>query len=253
MKPETRNPKLRHLGTFLLDLLYPRVCPVCGEASDREGRSVCWRCLSSLPLIDASVPRCRICGLVPDGCVDSDFVCDACLHERPAFDMARFAMRYEDDAKALVHTLKYHGGSWLSPDLCDILEGCARASFDVGAIDAIIPVPLSPARFRRRRYNQTELLARGLSSRLNVPASSRLVARTRNTPSQTHMTADERRRNVKGAFAVTEPSLVRARTLLVVDDVMTTGSTMSEIAAALKGAGAWRVWAIAIARADLDC
>lgn len=240
------------MGTVILDLLYPRVCPVCGEASDREGRSVCWRCFSSLPLIDTSVPRCRICGKVPDGCVDSDFICDACLREMPAFDMARFAMRYEDAARLLVHTLKYKDGTWLSPDLCDILEGCARVSFDVDAIDAIIPVPLSPAKFRQRKYNQTELLVRGLSSRLGVPASSRLVVRTRNTPSQTHMTAEERRRNVGGAFAVAEPSLVRARTLLVVDDVMTTGSTLSEMALTLKGAGAWRVWALAIARADMD-
>ena len=101
-------------------------------------------------------------------------------------------------------------------------------------------------------YNQTELLVRGLSSRLGVPASSRLVVRSRNKPSHTHMTAEERRRNVGGAFAVAEPSLVRARTLLVVDDVMTTGSTLSEMALTLKGAGAWRVWALAIARADMD-
>lgn len=159
-------------------------------------------------------------------------------------------MRYEGAARTLVHTLKYSRGMWLARDLGDVLEGCARASFDVGAIDTIIPVPLNAARFRKRTYNQSALLAEELSSRLGVPSPTRLLARTRHTPTQTHLTAEERRRNVAGAFAVREPLLVRGRTVLVVDDVMTTGSTLSEIAATLKAAGAWRVWALAIARAD---
>lgn len=233
-------------------MLYPRVCPVCGEVSDRDGRSVCWRCLSALPLIDAATPRCRICGLVPHGIADADFVCDDCLRERPAFDEARFAMRYEGAARTLIHTLKYGKGMWLAHDLGDVLEGCARASFDVGAIDTIIPVPLNVTRFRKRTYNQSALLAEELSSRLGVPYPTSLLARTRHTPTQTHLTAEERRRNVAGAFTVREPALVRGRTILVVDDVMTTGSTLSEIAATLKAAGAWRVWALAIARADLS-
>ena len=232
----------------LLDILYPRVCPICGGMSDRAGRHICWKCFSALPFNTVDKPHCVRCGKVPEGDVAADFLCDACRLETPAFDLARTALPFHSEARDLIHILKYKKGIWIANDLADILEGCARAHFNVGDIDLVLPVPLSPLKFRKREYNQSALLAKSLSKHLNAPCSTRLLERVRDTPTQTHLTVTGRKNNVKGAFAVTDPPSVRARTILIVDDVMTTGATLGEIAATLKAAGAWRVWALAIAR-----
>ncbi len=232
----------------LLDVFYPRICPVCARLSDRAGRHICWNCFSALPLHTAETPHCIRCGLVPEGDVGADFLCDACRLNPPAFDRARTALPFHSAARDLIHILKYKQGVWLADDLADLLEGCARAHFDIDAVDLVLPVPLSPAKLRARRYNQSELLARALARRLGVPCLSRLIERVRNTTTQTHLSVTERKTNVKGAFAVSDPSAIRARTVFIVDDVMTTGATLGEIAATLKAAGAWRIWALAIAR-----
>ncbi len=232
----------------LLDILYPRVCPVCGGMSDRAGRHICWKCFSALPFNTVDKPHCVRCGKVPEGDVAADFLCDACRLETPAFDLARTALPFHSEARDLIHILKYKKGIWIANDLADILEGCARAHFNVGDIDLILPVPLSSLKFRKREYNQSALLAKRLSKHLDIPCRPALLERVRDTPTQTHLTVSGRKNNVKGAFSVTDPPSVRARTILVVDDVMTTGATLGEIAATLKAAGAWRVWALALAR-----
>jgi len=239
---------VKRLLSKLLDVFYPRVCPVCGKVSDRADRHICWNCFSSLPLHTAETPHCIRCGLVPEGEVGADFLCDACRLDPPAFDLARTALPFHSAARDLIHLLKYKRGVWIAEDLADLLEGCARAHFDADAADLVLPVPLAPAKFRARQYNQSELLARTLARRLDVPCRPRLLERVRNTPTQTHLTVSGRKTNVKGAFAVSDPAAVRARTIIIVDDVMTTGATLGEIASTLKSAGAWRVWALAIAR-----
>ena len=129
-------------------------------------------------------------------------------------------------------------------NIVNFVRGCEpRAD-----IDLVLPVPLSPAKFRKREYNQSALLAKSLAKRIGAPCLPRLLERVRNTPTQTHLTVTGRKHNVKGAFGVPNPSAIRARTILVIDDVMTTGATLGEVAATLKAAGAWRVWALAVAR-----
>ncbi len=239
---------MNRLLSNLLDLFYPRVCPLCGAKSDRMDRHICWSCFSALPIHTVAQPHCVRCGKVPDGDVAADFLCDACRLSPPAFDLARTALPFRTAARDLVHLLKYKKGLWLAEDLADILEGCARAHYDVSAVDLAIPVPLSPAKLRKREYNQSALLARALARRIGTAFSDDALERIRDTPTQTHLTAAGRRANVRGAFAVPRPGLVRARTILLVDDVMTTGATLGEAAATLKAAGAWRVWALALAR-----
>ena len=117
-------------------------------------------------------------------------------------------------------------------------------------VDCVCPVPLHGARQRGRGFNQAALLARELARRLGVEAFPNAVRRVRNTPTQTHLSAVERRRNVRGAF---EPNPVLAgwfagRVVLLVDDVMTTGATVSEAASALRKAGARRILALTVAR-----
>lgn len=239
---------LGRTGSRLLDAVYPRVCPVCGAKSDRPGRNICWKCFSSLPLYAVDAPRCVRCGKVPEGAVEKDFLCDVCRKSPPAFDLARTAMPFRSCARDVIHTLKYKSGIWLKEDLADILEGCARAHYDVASIDLVLPVPLNQEKFRKRNYNQSALLAESLARRLALPYMPSVIRRTRFTSTQTHLSVAGRKKNVKGAFELGNPEFVRGRTVLVIDDVMTTGATLGEVASVLKAAGAWRVWALAVAR-----
>ena len=231
----------------LLDLAFPRLCPLCGAVSDREGRLVCWACFTRLPL-HAGGAFCRICGLVPEGEADGGFLCDVCRRDRPAFDLARTAAPFRGGLRTLLHDFKYRNATWLRADLTDWLEGAFRAHLDAASIDWVLPVPLHAARLRQRGYNQAALLAVELARRCGLATRNDLLCRLRATPTQTRLSAAGRRANVRGVFTATQPAWIRGRTVLVVDDVMTTGATLDEAARCLKQAGAWRVWALAVAR-----
>jgi len=231
-----------------LDAVFPRTCPGCGRRADRPGRHICGACMGQLMAESLDGPVCEACG-APVKAVTADGLCHECRCRRPRFDAARSALAYMSLPRSLVHDFKYHGGLWLAEDLTDILEACVRARLDVRAIDAVLPVPLHPAKFVLRNYNQSAILAKRLARRLDIPYLGRSVSRRRDTPTQTHLAPKGRRKNVRGAFAVDCPEAIRSRTLLVVDDVMTTGATLGEIADTLKKSGAWRVFAATLCRA----
>lgn len=230
----------------LADWLYPRVCPGCGALSDRAGRHVCSACFAQLRLHDRSL--CETCGAPAEGEVSHAFVCGACRQDRPAYDRARSAARYQGVLRGQLHQFKYGGALWLKPDLADLLLGCLEAHFEAGAVDVVVPVPLHPARERERTYNQSAQLAREVAARLGRRLDGRSLVRVRRTESQTRFDAAQRRANILGAFAVRRPAWVARRCVLLVDDVMTTGATLAECARVLKKAGARAVWAVTVAR-----
>lgn len=231
-----------------LDILFPRVCPVCGKLSDRKGRLICWECMADFPLNTVEKPHCVRCGKVPEGKISENFLCQKCIDHPPAFDLARTAMPYDGKIRDLIHMFKYNKGSWLRQDLGDIMSGCISAHYDVREIDYVIPVPLNIWKFRHRTYNQSELLARHIAKNNGLQLRTDLLERPRKTPTQTHLSATQRRKNVSGAFCINFPEFIKERTVLIVDDVMTTGATFNEIASVMKQAGAARVWCVALAR-----
>src|SRR5882672_4273322 len=156
-------------------------------------------------------------------------VCGRCLSESPAYDATHAALAYDFPADALVHALKFRGELALAPLLAGLL-----APKLAGNVDHVVPVPLSAQRLRRRGYNQAVEIARHLGK-----VDSGLCQRTRDAPPQIELPYAERQRNVRGAFRCTR-ALVGAR-VAVVDDVMTTGATLDEIARTLKAAGAVHV------------
>lgn len=239
------------LGT-LLELLYPTDCPACGRPAG-SGKALCEDCRAALP-IRTLENCCVLCGktLLADeraaGTAAAE--CAQCHKKRPAFDLARSAVLYKGPVRALVHEIKYHHGLYVVEELADLLEGCYRAHYGAETTDFIIPIPLHWNKRVHRGYNQSAILARRLGRRLGLPVAERFLRRRLDTETQTHMSADERRTNMKGAFEVParHADRVYGKRILLLDDVMTTGSTFGEAARALRAAGAGRIICLSLAR-----
>jgi ComF family protein len=213
---------------LLGELLFGGACYVCrGSARGL----LCAACGSELPRMGAQLcPRCALPS--PGGAL-----CGRCLAEPPDYDATLAALVYDFPADALVHALKFRGELSLAP----LLAGFLKERISTERPDLLIPVPLSAARLRERGYNQALEIARHLPGRLDFAA----CVRSRDAAPQMELPWAERQRNVRGAFACTRP-LAGAR-IAVVDDVMTTGATLQEMARTLKRAGAARVvnWVVA--------
>lgn len=213
----------------LASLLFGGSCFLCRGAAPGL---VCADCEAELPWLGAEVcPRCALAS--PAGAL-----CGRCLAEPPPFDATLAALWYRFPADVLVQALKFGGQLALARYLATLL----RKSLADAAVDYVVPVPLSAARLRERGYNHAGEIARRLAKgRLELE----LCERTRDARPQIELPFAERQRNVRGAFAVRRP--LAGATVAVVDDVMTTGATLAEMARALKGAGAARVvnWVLA--------
>ena len=188
---------------------------------------------------------CRRCGRDAAG-LDGEFLCEECRTHRPHFDRAASALRFEGDARDIVGAFKFKHHAWMRDDLVDWLEAVVRARFMVDGIDCIVPVPSSLIRRIDRGYSQCGYLAGALAKRLGVRYDARALRRTGSPRRQVGLTEEERRANVVGTFACRRR--LSGETVLVIDDVMTTGSTLSECARALKEAGAGKVWCATLAR-----
>ena len=152
----------------------------------------------------------------------------------------------------MVQAFKFRFHHWLLDDFADMMEGTARARFKVDEIGVVTPVPITLWHRIARGYNQSGYLAAALAKRLGAPFAGRILRRVGTPRAQRTLGEEERRQNVEGTFAVRRPALVRGRTVLVVDDIMTTGATLSECAKMLKESGAERVWCISLARSVRD-
>lgn len=229
------------------DLLYPRTCAACGVPLLGHEAALCPDCQMRVPVV--RLPYCDICGDPVAGEVPGPYTCPWCRTVSPKFLWARSAVRYAGPVRPCIRNLKYHNGFWCLPEIARWLEalwptcpGTARTA------DAIVPVPLHAWRRMVRTYNQASLVADVLSRIAGIPVRRGWLWRLRPTGTQTHLTAAQRARNVSGVFGVPIHRFVRGRRIILVDDVMTTGATLNECAAALRRAGAAAVMAITVAR-----
>lgn len=234
----------------LLDTFFPPLCHVCRSfVPDAGGIHLCAACRDKVAPVRS--PLCPVCGL-PFATEDGiDHPCGPCLTTRPPFDAARSAARFEGPVQALIHRFKYGGKVHLARPLGLLAAESLSDFVPAGGADFIVPVPLHRRRLRERGFNQAQLLGRVLAKQWRIPLSVDNLRRIRWTEPQTGLAADDRRRNVRGAFRVADPSRFRERRLLLVDDVYTTGGTVTECARALKAAGAGEVLAVTVARAVL--
>lgn len=229
----------------VLDLIYPRGCAGCRRPVESAPQHICWDCRASFDIITDTF--CERCGDPVDGMIEQSFQCSSCNRRRPHFERARSAARYRGPLKNALHEFKYNCAPGLRGDFVPLLEACVRTHFAQCSLDAVTFVPLFPRRERERTYNQARLLAGDLAGRLGLPAAD-CLCRVRPTPTQTDLTAAQRRRNVRGAFEARNPRWVEGRSLLLVDDVMTTGATVDQCAKVLMEAGAARVYVVTVAR-----
>lgn len=223
----------------LLDSLLPPRCVGCG----RRGIEVCAQCIARLrPLGSAICPRCSLPS--PAG-----RVCQRCVRGNPRLRALLAAYPFEGVLRVAIIAFKFQSRTRLARFLVSVLATPLAARPLL--VDLVAPVPLSASRLRERGYNQSELLARPLAALRDWPLAPQLIVRTRETDPQTALPARERVKNVRGAFAVTQPDLVAGRRVLLVDDVCTTGATLEACAAPLLDAGAAGVWAVVVARDTL--
>lgn len=216
---------------FLSNLLFGGSCFLCRGAA----RGIlCPACDADLPRLAGTL--CPRCALPSPGSA----VCGRCLADAPHYDATVAALAYRFPADTLVHSLKFRGQLALAPLMGDLLVEKIGEQ-----IDLVVPVPLSRERLRERGYNQAAEIARHIAKQRRVPLELTIMTRERNTQAQADLPWSDRARNVRGAFRC-ERSLDGAA-IAVVDDVMTTGATLDELAATLKRAGAARVvnWVIA--------
>ena len=206
------------------------------------------------------VPRdglCRRCGRDAAG-LDGEFVCEDCRTHAPHFDRAACVFRFEGDARELVNAFKFRERLETRDDLVDFLEATVRARFKVDEIDGVVPIPSTALHRWMRGYNQCVLLAKPLAKRLGKPCLN-LLKRVGRPRRQGGLGEKDRRENVIGTFEFKGDATFLSRenkktpsTILLLDDIMTTGSTLSEAAKTLKAAGSARVWTIALARSIRD-
>lgn len=257
LPPKERNlriPALSGIRTFfgeILDVLLPRVCPFCKRTPPEDRDPFCAGCTASFEPF--SPPFCIVCGRPVNATVENldTLVCTTCLHcPRPpcTSSSVRCVGPYRGNLREAVLRLKYGRELILGPALGTWMASRFHTLFPQESFDLLLPVPLHPARLRQREFNQSVLLARPLAESLRLPVAPKAVIRVRDTPSQSLYRRGDRRRNLRGAFRVAEPERLRNRSVLLVDDVFTTGSTAAALSTLLLEARAKAVSVLCLAR-----
>ena len=236
--------RLKRLGRVVVDGILPPRCLACGESVD-EPDALCGRCWAGMAFF--APPWCAQCGLPFPHPLGEGALCGDCARERPLWDRARAVLRYDNNSRPLVLSLK-HGdrthmagafGRWMHRAGAEVLDGA----------DLLVPVPLHWTRLFQRRFNQSALLAHSIRKAGGPPVAPDWLVRRRRTPSQGHLGPLARERNVRGAFTLREGRSVRGRRVVIIDDVLTTGATVAECARVLKRGGAEFVGVLTLARA----
>ncbi len=224
------------------DWLLPRLCPGCGDWTGPR-RTLCRLCELGLPAIAHACPRCAL----PYDHPETAGECGACQRHAPAYARTLALYRYAPPVDHFIRNLKFHHALHLADLLGERLA--LRLADRAVRADLIMPIPLHPARLRERGYNQALEIARPLARALGRPLDFTTLQRVRATAAQSDLSLVQRQRNLRGAFAVRPGARLDGVRVALVDDVMTSGSTVQSVAQALCAAGAQEVEVWVIARA----
>jgi ComF family protein len=234
---------IKKLGDQLLDLVFPPACLLC-DAQVLVAHSLCADCWGKMTFI--SDPLCSVCGVPFPVALEDENICHICLQNKPIFTMARAVVRFDDATAQLIHNFKYYD----RPDYAVLMASLMSKYHDAQLYNAalITPVPMHSKRLRERQYNQAGLLAKHIARKIGVRFVPDLLIKTKHTPSQSGLTAEARKENIKDAFVMNPKFKLRNQSIILVDDVITTGATMNECARVLASNGNNQTIALAFAR-----
>ena len=232
---------MKKIFWWVRELLFPRRCPVCDRPVKPAGKKICDSCRGKLKFV--SKEYCMKCGKPLLGVHDE--YCEDCRRKKHEFTQGMSLYEYKSAASS-IYRFKYAKrreyaefyGEELSERFGEIIRGWN--------IDAFVPVPIHETRKRERGYNQAELLAEQLGRRLKIPVKKNLLVRCKKTTPQKEMNALQRQNNLKRAFKISEND-VKLSTIIVIDDIYTTGSTVDEMARLLKQAGVSKIYVLTLA------
>ncbi len=241
----------------LIDIIYPPRCHICGRfVSPDEDRvsshHLCDDCLADLTPI--THPICTVCGLPFSTRKGEDHLCENCLRKRPWYDSVRAPYLYSGPLVEAIQRFKYGSETQLTSSLGTLLSSFAieLVPNPLTADSLTVPVPLHIRRLRERGFNQSLLLAKVVATDLGTQLDYLSLVRIRHTRAQTGLRKEERRKNVKDAFSIIYPEIIKGKKILLVDDVFTTGYTLNECARTLKKSGAMVVICLTLARTLVD-
>ncbi len=221
----------------LYDLIFPKKCVGCGK----EGFWLCKKC--SKKIVQVKVPFCPYCYKL----TRMGQYCSRCRRYSHLTGVI-IAAHYENPLKEAIHKFKYDRIKELAEPLSELLIARLQLGFPRGDL-VLVPVSLAQSRERERGFNQAKILAERTGPEFDIPLLSGALVRTKDRPAQIELKGRERRENVKGIFAVRgDIEQVKNKTILLVDDVFTTGATLNEAAKVLKRAGARNIWGLVIAK-----
>ena len=230
----------------ILDFVYPQTCPICRNLLKREEKDICDDCWKALALLPS--PYCPYCKSFLED--KHEITNHQCAYLRRSKDRRILAVRslgtFDAYYKKLVHRLKYDKKIHLGRRLAQRLGEIISQEKDFAGCDVVIPVPLHRARQRERGFNQSEILAEGISQATGLPLVKDVLERKKNTKDQTYLNIQQRAENVRGAFVVIHPYKIGDKNVILVDDVMTTGATLNECARMLLDSGAKNVFGITL-------
>ncbi len=236
----------RYLQT-LLHFLVPYPCPCCKKFLDEKEKGICSSCLSKIRWIEP--PFCSVCGMPFPSPELENHTCGSCLLRKRPFHRARALGYYEGTLRLAIHQWKYQEKASLTSFFGEkMVEGFYRY-WSPSEIDLLLPVPLHPTRLRERGFNQSLLLVKTLSHRTGIPYQKRLLQKIHPTPPLMELRAAERERVIKGSFRIVKKEEIAGKSILLVDDVYTTGATVSECVKVLLAGGAARVDVFTLAHA----
>ena len=239
------------MGNFIghfIDILYPKYCHICHNRlkSNDLNNVVCLNCWSKIK--KNLPPFCRRCGRNIKNIHIAKNICAGCRRTNYSFDRALSPCVYEGVLKELIYQFKYGSRDYLGKTLSRLLiDFIKEYNLEVSLFDLIIPVPLHKRKLREREFNQAQILSEYLAAGLGIELSTKELIRVHDTRTQTELTDRQRWDNLSGCFAVSRDNKVKGKNILLIDDVLTTGATCSEAAAALKGAGAAVVFVLTLA------
>jgi ComF family protein len=247
--PKLLPEAVRILAEPILSLLLPCTCRICQQPMELLSRvPVCRQCWEAVRAYEGA--ECAQCGMFLEraALLHGTALCALCRRGAFGFDQARSFGCYDGALRDIVALFKYQGIRPLE-NLLGAYLAQTLGRFNTGSFDLILPVPLHRNRERQRGFNQAGLLAARIGKLRGIAVAGRDCVRVRDTRPQTGLRRAERRKNVKGAFAVPHPERIRGLRVLLVDDVLTTGATADSCARALMDAGAKGVWVLTLARA----